>query len=304
MNNNIQKQKGVALIGVLIIVALITAAYSFLLEKQSIIFDNTKLSLERAKIFNYFYSIQDLAKDKLLKSLKDNQHLAAKKDNGNLEDWAYPISVSIKDGYISGKLIDRSSKLNINQVFLINKQSVGIDAKTNFNSCLINLSNQFKIDNIGDHIVDYLSRQDEKNYFLYIDDIKKIPGIDSKHYQKIKKFLYADVDRNFKININTASKEILMCLHNSIDEFTAKDIIANRPIKNDSELKNLLYQFIPNLEKGVIDSQIFSMLSVNSNNFELQSQISIGDSVFDIRSILVHTGGKINNHFRTFNYKL
>jgi type II secretory pathway component PulK len=117
MNNNIQKQKGVALIGVLIIVALITAAYSFLLEKQSIIFDNTKLSLERAKIFNYFYSIQDLAKDKLLKSLKDNQHLAEKKDNGNLEDWAYPISVSIEDGYISGKLIDRSSKLNINQVF-------------------------------------------------------------------------------------------------------------------------------------------------------------------------------------------
>lgn len=306
MNRELQKQKGVALIGVLIIVALITAAYTYLLQKQSYFFTSTKLGIEQSRIFNTFYSMQDLAKDKLLERLteKDKPYISRKNENGELDKWAIELEFPIDDTYFKGKLVDRSSKLNINQVFVINDNYVGIDATTNFNNCLINLSNDLEVEQITPYIVDYLNQQEQKDYFEDISELKNIDGISSKTYQALTNFLYAGTSRNFKININTASKEMLKCLHSDIDDFAADNIMDNRPITSIGEMKNILYQNIVSIDNKEIDKQILPMVDIRSNLFEMQSTIKSGDSSFDIKSILMYSGGKIRSIYRTFDSNL
>lgn len=304
--NKNTKQQGVALIGVLIIVALITAAYTFLISKQTVIFDNTRLNIEQSRVFNYFYSTSDLAKSKLLERLTGDKkaYISRVKEDGELDKWAFELSFATEEIGFKGKLIDRSSKLNINQIFLIQSNYANIDAGTNFNSCLINLLNNLGEDDISGPIIDYINQQKVKKYFLHIDELNKVEGITNKAYQKIKKYLYADGRRDIKININTASKDILRCIHTDIDGIAAKNIIESRPIKNTTELKNILYNNIASMTAQDIDKQILPMLDIKSSSFEMQSEISTGDSVFEIKSILHYTGGKIKNHYRTFYYKL
>lgn len=306
MNRELQKQKGVALIGVLIIVALITAAYTYLLQKQSYFFTSTKLGIEQSRIFNTFYSMQDLAKDKLLERLteKDKPYISRKNENGELDKWAIELEFPIDDTYFKGKLVDRSSKLNINQVFVINDNYVGIDATTNFNNCLINLSNDLEVEQITPYIVDYLNQQEQKDYFEDISELKNIKGVDTKTYHALTNFLYAGLPRNFKININTASKEMLKCLHSDIDDFAADNIMDNRPITSIGEMKNILYQNIVSIDNKEIDKQILPMVDIRSSLFEMQSTIKSGDSSFDIKSILMYSGGKIRSIYRTFDSNL
>lgn len=300
------KQDGVALIGVLIIVVLITSAYTFLLRKQSAFFISTKLNIEQSRIFNYFYSTQDLATDKLLERLtkNDKQYISRIKEDGEIDTWAFELSFATDEINFVGKLIDRSSKINLNQAFAISDNSAKIDTSKNYSSCLVNLSNQLGVEDVIPYIVDYVNQQDEKHYFSNINEIKNIQGISIKTYQKLKNFLYADFDRSFKININTASKEVLKCLHNDIDNVAAKNIIDNRPFTNIVALKNILYSNIASLENKDIDEQILPMLDINSNSFEMQSKIISGDSNFDIKSILIYSGGKIRSSYRTFNINL
>jgi type II secretory pathway component PulK len=304
--NKYTKQQGVALIGVLIIVALISAAFTFLLQKQHTIFETTKLHLEQSRVVNYFYSIQDLATDKLIELLTDTSkpYVARIGENGDTEKWAFEVPFSTDEISGSAKLVDRSGKLNINQVFVISDNSVGIDATTNFNNCLINLSNTLEVESITPYIVDYLNQQENKQYLTHIGELKKISAIPTKVYQALKSFIYADNSRNIKININTASKNILKCIHSDIDDVIVGDIVDSRPIKDTAELKRVLYHAIANMSQDEINKHILPMLDVKSTFFELHSEMESGDSVFNIRSILIYTSGKIMNHYRSFDYKL
>ena len=298
MNN---KQNGIAIIGVLVIVALISFAITFLIQQQSLLFNSTKLSLEQDKINNYFYDVQSLAKTALIKNFKDKK----KKYDSKNETWATPVNFPIKGGYIQAQLIDRTSKLNIHQIFTIKNNNVRIKNSPNFNGCLLKLTQQLEIPRIDDQIIAYLRTQDIVKLPIYLSGLALM--IDGKSYQKIKPFVYVNINPQ-KININTASKEIIMCLHPEIDEFIAKNIEKyideNKGIKDNNTLKNLLNTELSGLSLKEIERDIMPMLDVKSYYYELQATIKIGDNLVKASSVLLYNDGKIKSYFRNFDYKL
>ena len=298
--NNPNKQKGVALIGVLIIVALITASYSLLLNKQSELFETTKLSIEQNQVFNYFYFAQSFAKSKLLENSNDKKN----KYDGLDEDWATEVYLKIPGGYMSGQVVDRSIKLNINDILVIKDNQIKISTSEN-SACLLRMMHKLNIESIDGFIVDYLSQQESPSKFKHLSDLRKVPGITPEIYQKLEPFLYANqVDFNLKININTAPKEIITCLHDDIDNFVFESIRDNRPIKTISKLSEILQANLTNVSAAKIKKQIMPLININSTYFELKVEIKVGDSLFKATSLLIDKGGKIDSYYRSFEHQL
>ena len=296
MNNIDKKQQGVALISIMIIVAIMSSGIAFLLQKQEKLFSSTKLNLEQNQAINYFYSIQSWAKSELLKD-KNNKYDA--KD----EDWAMDIPpIPVPGGYIEGRLTDQSGKLNINNIISIKKNYAKLNSDPNFNLCFNRLTNNLGMGRIDDILIDHINLQEEKKLFIHISDLKNVLGITTKKYQKLKPFIYALQDIE-GININTASKELLICLHTRFTEYEAKEIIENRPFKTISEFKSLLQNSF-SIDENEYNQYFLKQITIDTEYFELNTNIKIGNTHLQARSILKRKAGKISTYFRSFNYKL
>jgi general secretion pathway protein K len=92
-----------------------------------------------------------------------------------------------------------------------------------------------------------------------------------------------------KINLNTASPMVLRSLSDDIDQEMVDDLIAYRE-ENEQSLGNILwYKDALGTEEDLFDQQI---ISISSNNFEIESRSSITNRSAVLRSVVKREGGK------------
>jgi general secretion pathway protein K len=178
-------------------------------------------------------------------------------DTDNLdEDWAKPYPpVPVGDGFVKVMIEDENGKINVNRAVKGNGEvdQVIYDA-------LSRLFQREEVDvGILDALIDWIDPNDEGeaegNYYLGLDppfackngpldtlsELRMIKGITDEVYAKISKYLTIYSDG--KININTASKEVLVSLDDEMDEGIAEGIIQYReeePFDTKGELKDML----------------------------------------------------------------
>ncbi|MFQ6079596.1 MAG: general secretion pathway protein GspK, partial [Thermodesulfobacteriota bacterium] len=124
-----------------------------------------------------------------------------------------------------------------------------------------------------------------------LSELLMIKGVTDEVYGKISKYLtiYSDA----KVNINTAGKDVLVCLDDEIDEGIAEDIIQYReekPFDTKDELKDVL-----NDEE--IYKRIKDIITVQSNAFNVVSTGRVKRVEKVVRAVINREVGKISYRY-------
>jgi len=219
-------------------------------------------------------------------------------DTDNLdEDWAksYP-PIPVGDGFVNVMIEDENAKININEVVKLGKEQEKIVGALSilFESADVDIG-------ILDSIIDWIDpdhdlRPDgaEGPHYGSLDTLSEllmIKGVTDEVYGKISKHLTIYSDG--KININTASTDVLVCLDDEIDDGIAEGIIGFReekPFDTKDELKDVL-------NDDELYKRIEDMITVQSNAFNV---VSIGrvERVEKVVRVVVHReGGTISYRY-------
>jgi general secretion pathway protein K len=206
------------------------------------------------------------------------------------EEWAKFTTVSLSEGFaeegaVTGRIVDESGKLNVNSI-LNDKGEIDENRK----SQIIRL---FGLLGIGEEkaapVLDWLDK----------DDIERMDGAESHYYQELEdpypcgngSFLtlrqiflvkglsdltikkvddYLTIYSDGKININTASPEVLQSMSDKIDASLADAIVAHR--KNRIFLKPEDFQSVPGMSE--VYTGVSPWVSVKSSAFSVRMESS------------------------------
>lgn len=224
------------------------------------------------------------------------------------EDWAksYP-PIPVGEGFVKVVIEDESAKININR--LVNEG--GEQDELIFNA-MARLLERTEIDMaILNSIIDWIDPDDdaraegaEDDYYESLDppypcknglldtlsELHMIKGITDDIYGKIWKHLTLYSDG--KININTASKDVLVCLDDEIDEPNAEGIIQYReekPFDSKEELKEVV--------GDEVYGRIESIIDVKSNAFNVVATGHVARVEKIIRSVMERQEGQISYRY-------
>lgn len=295
---NIKRQRGVALLTVILIVTLITIATISMRAHQEIGIRRTVNELSHAQAVMYLRGAEYLSMSILKEDFKKN------KTDTLEEDWATVMPpFPVDGGSIGGILEDLSGKFNINNLVDIKGKKSPVDYKQ-FKNLLINL----KLDvEIADAIVDWIDKDDtpgaggaEEGYYLgkekqayrtpnqlisSITELLLVKGIDYKVYNQLKNFITVLPGRN-AININTADKEILKMISPKLTDEDIDTIIKDReknPYKDTGTFsKHVAFKSLSNKDR----TDLIKGLDVKSSYFLLTSTAIIGELEISMKSIL------------------
>ena len=205
------------------------------------------------------------------------------------ELWAQKIPlIPVGDGFISVEITDESSKINAN------KLATGLAGVTgeNMRSTMVRFLKQFKIEDdaaktIADSIADWIDLDDrilehgaESNYYEGLEDpykakdkplyslqeLRLIKDMEGDAFARLRNFLTVFSDG--LININTASKEVLISLSEDITEATANEIITIRADAPFTEPTNIEPLSSLSAEEKL---KIARLINVSSNYFSITS---------------------------------
>jgi len=124
-----------------------------------------------------------------------------------------------------------------------------------------------------------------------INELLYIPGIEKEDYlgkESGGKFFTGLKDNlsiysNGKINLNTASLDLIRSLDDEITESMAQEIVDRRKDKPFEELEDLLN--IPGFTRELI-YRITYLADIKSSNFRILCQIKIGDSTTQVTGVI------------------
>lgn len=212
---NANRQRGVAAVTALLIVAVSAAAASYMLAQQSAMLDQTMLVASRAQADVYAQAGLDWARGVLLQDARagSNDNLA--------EAWAQPIvGMPIERAVVAGEVSDEQGKFNLNNVMNGNARSEADIKVLRRLLALAELSPE-----LADAIVDWIDGDDdlssgsgaENAYYLglarpyraanapmvQVDELYRVRGFDAAAVSRLRPLVTAVRERT-TLNVNTA----------------------------------------------------------------------------------------------------
>lgn len=300
---DLTRQKGVALITALMIVALASIISVNISTKLQLDIRRTGniISSDQARL--YAFAAEELAKRYLAEDIKASSidHLE--------EDWALEYIFPLEDGTLRAKLTDLQACINLNT--LVKGAAYNPVTKSRLEQLL---SNAKLSPGLVQPIKDWIDKDvttetpdgAEDGHYTYLEtpyrvantyiqsisELKLLKGFeDQKTIDAIANSIcaFGSAGASTPININTAPLEVLLSLSNNMDIATAEDIIQHRidtPFANTSEFKK--YGSLATLIPGVTE------ISVNTNFFMLETNIVIGEARVTMFSIIDRSAGSKN----------
>jgi len=226
------KQKGFALLTVLLIVALVATLSSQLIYQQHLNLKRSTNMLHQAQSLSVAWGLEGWIKYGLKLDAKNNQvdHLQ--------ELWAEPlVSVPFEDGEISGQLYDLQGRINLNNVQasdqaqreawqkLIDRWAVSVGLETPLAEVLTDWvdSDEDRLPG-GAESDAYLLMQPPyraaNQSLVMLEELKKLQGFQKIAYEpwQVIKNSATTLPTVTPINVNTASKNVLLVLTDWMDE--------------------------------------------------------------------------------------
>lgn len=248
---SLQKQKGVALLTILIMVVLATILAASIFKAQQASLDETKLLLRQDQALLYAQSAEFFFSELLVQDAKDNQidHLA--------ENWAQPFPLfPVQDGAISGQIFDEQRKFNINSL-LKEDGSKNEEAIQFFKNILI----RSELDpQLVDAFIDWQDADEDtvgamgaensyyrglKDGFLAANDkfnsvqqLQWVRGMTPEAYIRLAPYVTALPNRLSKMNLNTVDPFLLSCLTENLNPTSVQNTLLQKR-KNLEYFSNL-----------------------------------------------------------------
>ncbi len=295
MNN--AKQKGIALISVMIIIALISASIALMWKRFGQDLERTTYTMIQNQALNHLYSIESWAKTILL---KDDNKVDSLKD-----DWAQKLPpIPVPGGTIHGELVDLHSRFNINNLVDLKTDPYTPQYRSFAYDCLNKLNTQLEQDYMADLILSHVSSQSPKpRLFEHSAELIKITDISTKGYQAIKPYIAA-LPTLTTVNINTADPKILGCLHADLSSDIAKQITSKRDKQTFTKINSFwsyVHTLLPHLTMNQIQIGFpIEFIGTKSEYFLLKTQIDINNNKMFGQTILHRKDGKITIMNRSY----
>jgi len=264
--------------------------------------------VERTIEYQQLYEVSELAVD-AVKELLSNDDSDADYFG---EPWSQNYTIPIENGFIEVVIVDQERYLNPN--YLVEGDKIDqtylkiferlfdmLDIEYRFLDNLIDWIDKNSISNGG---IEEYPRYKAKNGKLdTIEELWLIGGINKRIYNgKVDMYGYKpglkDVlttYSNGKVNVNTASKWVLMSLDDDIDETLAAGIITYRKKKPFKNLNDL------NLVDGItgdIIHRISSVADIKSENFLAMLTVKLGDRTYKVYFLLERKNNKVKEKWR------
>ncbi|MBA3016631.1 MAG: general secretion pathway protein GspK [Desulfobacteraceae bacterium] len=266
-------EKGMALVLTLLIMAMITAmTVEFVYGVYT----------TNAGLYNWREA------QKLSFAAKSGISLATKimSENQNRYSYTYPGSIempveNILKGF-SGKVVirvsDENGKFNVNSLVWPN----GTTNETAFDSFILLLKNLNLDENIAYWVADWIdgdleprrrdSEEGVKNDYLdSVDELLLVRGMDARAYDKISPLVtvygIGQIYNNL-ININTASRAVIMSLDDNITEALAERVINYRAFEPFNRVSDLVK--VAGFE-GPLGQSLMNKIVVKASNFRITS---------------------------------
>ncbi len=215
------RERGIAAITAILIVAVAATAATLMLAQQSAMLDQTMLVTSRAQADMYARAGLDWARGTLL---EDARTSGAFDSLG--EAWAQPIvGLPIERAVVSGVITDEQGKFNLNNLVAANGAKSLKDVEI-FQQLL---SSQGLPPELADAVLDWIDGDDapstagaEDAYYLslkrpyraanvkmvQIEELYRVRGFDAATVAKLRPFVTALPERT-SVNVNTASEALL-----------------------------------------------------------------------------------------------
>jgi len=287
----INRQRGVAIITALLIVAIATTISISISTRLQLDVRRTGNMIAGDQAYLYTLAAESWSKRILKQDRKDSEidHLG--------EDWAIELPpLPVEGGYIQGRLTDLQSCFNINSLLDTSAEtSTGTNTKTNLaRTRLERLLTNLKIDKAGAQtIIDWIDSDlqttipdgAEDVYYMNLAQpyrTANTPLQSISELRLIKGFedpvVYATVlphvcafGVNTPININTATTEVLRSLADDLTDSDIEQIIEQR---NETAFNNIgEFTSSSNLKEKIGSTE---GLSVDTEYFMLQTESTIG----------------------------
>lgn len=294
------KQKGVALMMVLFVFALVTILASGMISRQSLFIKKASNTLIQSQAYEYAIGAEQVARQILFVDWEED-----KKDSIFMDDtseaWgAGAAGFPVDYGVIEAQVDDLQGKLNINSLINSNgsKDQIVIDR---FNNLFLVLGiEELRLEKIIDWIdendeVDGAEGAEEGDYlikdkpyrtgnqpFASISELMLIDGITPEIYAKLLPHVSALPVGVKAININTCTKEIYRSLSKgkTLSDDEGQAIIDYRKDKPFEKLED--FKALPEYAGLVLEGGF----SINSEFFSVSSKVTLTDRVSRLVSVL------------------
>lgn len=233
MVSNLRRQRGVALITVLLVMVIAIAAVTHAVTRNRLAISRTSAILANTQLAEFVHGAEAWAIIALEKDFQDDAAASSSSDN-NAEAWAQRLAEFNPDnGKIRIQIKDLQSCFNVNNL-TVGRSGSGGSGANDSSTVLRNL-----VRNVGANpdvalaIEDWLDPGDtplgsgtEDNGYLGLDEAYRTPdtlitdvselravqGMDAEAWQQLAPELCALPEAGTSINVNTASQELLEAL--------------------------------------------------------------------------------------------
>lgn len=297
---SIQRQRGVALISVMLIIALMTIVasnmtFTFNLSVNRI---SQALNIQQAKWFGY--AGEALALKVLGDSLKDDDivHLG--------QFWAQKETVfPIEDGLVAGEMKDMRSCFNLNAMDVANGEN-GQPPRIveQFRALMEALEiDSFLAEQIADAQRDWIDADssmvsslgaEDATYeamtpgylaanqpMIDVSEFRQLNEVGPALFRRVAPYICTIPDSDWSLNVNTVDLEqpqILMAMfHPNLSEDTALSLLSSRPQSGWSSVENFLAE--PELQGVQLTEADKGQLRVDSDYFRVEVKAQYDQSV-------------------------
>jgi general secretion pathway protein K len=292
-NNMSQRNRGVALLTVMLVVALATTTAVAMASRQQLDIRRTENTLYQGQALMYLYGVESWSQQFLAEDRRDNEI------DHNGEDWATRLPpLPVEGGQVQGFIEDLQGRFNLNSLTL--PDDSGKLAQERFERLLqqleINTEIMSTIQDWLDADIDprfpagaeddyYLGQEPAyrtaNQNMLSPSELLLLKGLDKEIYEKLRPHINT-LPEATPININTASPEVLMSLADDISKTDIEAVIKKR---EDEAYKSVAAFLAEEIFAGKNVSE--EGLSVDSDYFLLLAQADIGHLQQTLTSIFV-----------------
>ncbi|HLX22709.1 MAG TPA: type II secretion system minor pseudopilin GspK [Usitatibacter sp.] len=295
-----RRERGVAAITAVLIVAVAASAAALMLAQQSAMLDQTSLVAARAQADLFARAGIDWSRGILLEDMA----LSATYD-GLDEGWAQPLAgMPVERAVVSGAIADEQGKFNLNNLVQNNGHS-DADVKV-FQRLLVSLNLS---PDLADAVLDWIDADNsvtgsggaEDAYYLslakpyrtanapmmQVEELYRIRGFDAPTVAKLRPYVTA-LGEHTAINLNTASDIVLMALMPDVPKDKIENAIAmrkTRPFKTP--------QMVTDWDAHAAN-YVPASLDIKSAYFSTVVAVSQDDVQLATDALLVRAQGQVN----------
>lgn len=309
----IAHQRGVALIVVLMLLAIMVTIAATMSERLFTQFKRSSSQLNYQQAYWYAIGAEALVKKGIEQSYRDS-------DTVNLsQPWAWKAqSYPLEGGQLTGQVMDKQACFNLNALTALNRADASTDSMRPYLvQVLMHLAEaagaeSYQAEVIADSAWEFIDKDRQINSSNGVEDAfyegQAIPYLAANHWiadasefravhqvsrdvmLNIAPYICALPSSKWQLNVNTLAPEqsalLVALFYPYLSVTEAKTLLERRPYDGWRTIDDFLAQPELAAVQGKIRQQARLYLSVDSAYFELDAEVNVAESRFRIRSLL------------------